>query len=142
MRTEHARQSDPWAARLRHMASSMAALNTRIARLASALGACLDSDQAVVQVLGSHHLAPLPRERRNIADFGEPARVAIDPTHRTAHKWHELRGLLVLRYSMEARYVDEVGASATRQIMIEAEERLVRNGFQPGDDGVDFERMY
>lgn len=142
MQTDPVRAADPWASRLRQMASSMAALNTRIARLASDLGASLKTDHALVQVLGSHDLAPLPRERRNMADSGEPARIAIDPTHRTTHKWHELRGLLVLRYSMEARYVDEVGVSAARQIMIEAEERLVRSGFNPGDDGVDFERMY
>jgi len=100
---------------------SFEAINARIVRLAIALDISLQSDDEVTQAMCRH---------QSTSDF------------LIANKREELRGLLVLRYGIQTRYVDEVGIVATRQILIEAEEHLVRKGFNPGDDGVNLERLF
>jgi hypothetical protein len=133
------------------MESSFEDLNARIARLAIGLGISLDTDHEVSRALG-FHLAPAEaQERRAPTDRREGNRANTDrrgPEHssagpelRIARKKEELRGLLVLRYSMETRYVAEVGVGATRQILLEAETHLMRDGFKPGADGVDLNHL-
>lgn len=121
--------ADPQAVRLQRREASFAELNARIARLAIALGVSLDNENELARVMhqiqgqtGSHSVQSTP-ERRH------------------ACKWTELRGLLVLRYGMETRLVDEVGVTLTRQLLVEAEAHLVRLGFQPGADGMDLPRL-
>lgn len=52
-----------------------------------------------------------------------------------------LRGLVVLRYELVSKSVEEVGLDATRQVLIEAERHLVAIGFAPGGDGIDLEAL-
>lgn len=128
--------------RLQHMESSIEALNARIARLAIGLGVSLKSDADVAQVMKRHPVSPVLTERRLAPDTHPASRTGSDMDRRMAHQWEELRGLLVLRYSVETRYVEQVGVLTTRQILVEAEAHLVRDGFQLGADGIDLERLF
>lgn len=127
--------------RLHQMASSIEALNARIASLATGLGVSLKNNDEVVRVLSRPPTLAVPHERRAALDPGDESRMGRSPDRRTAHKWEELRGLLVLRYSIQSRYVEEVGVVATHQILVEAEEHLIRRGFNAGDDGIDLDRL-
>jgi hypothetical protein len=101
---------------VRRMVSSMESLNTRIARLALALDMPLDRQGEQSQLMSCHPVAPnLPM----------------------AHQREELRGLLVLRYEVQTRCVARIGITATRQILVEAEQKLLLKGFHLGDDGID-----
>lgn len=121
---------DPQAQRLHRMTSSIEAINARIVRLAIALDVSLQSNDEVVRVMSLPQASAVPRDSQ------------ISAESLMAHKREELRGLLVLRYGVESRYVEQVGVIATRQILIEAEEHLARKGFNPGDDGIDLDRMF
>lgn len=114
-------QANSQVERLHRMTSSFAALNARIVRLAIALDVSLQNDDEVTQAM---------------------CRCEETSNRLLVNKREELRGLLVLRYSIQTQYVDEVGIVATRQILIEAEEHLVRKGFNPGDDGVNLDRLF
>ena len=109
------------AQRLQHMESSFEALNARIARLAIGLGVSLQSDDDVLQVMRRDSVSAVAFERRQAPQSPSTSRTGSDPDRRMAHKWEELRGLLVLRYGVEARYVDQVGVVTTRQLLVEAE---------------------
>ncbi|MEO8170350.1 MAG: hypothetical protein ABI575_05745 [Oxalobacteraceae bacterium] len=130
MQTDQLSTEDPQAERLQRMTSSMEAINARIVRLAIALDVSLQSNDEVLQVMSQQQLPALPRQSQ------------ISASLLMARKREELRGLLVLRYSVETRYVVEVGVTATRQILIEAEQHLASKGFNPGDDGIDLNRMF
>jgi hypothetical protein len=121
MQTDQSLEETSQAQRLDRMTSSFEAINARIVRLAIALDISLQNDDEVAQAMCRH----------------QPTSDLL-----MANKREELRGLLVLRYGIQTRYVDEVGIVATRQILIEAEEHLVRKGFKPGDDGVNLERLF
>lgn len=118
------------AQRLEAIESSFEALNARIARLAIALGVSLETDQAITTLMSEHPLQSVEPDRRSSTSHTGPG-----PDRRLAHKREELRGLLVLRYGVEKRYVAQHGVVATRQILVEAEAHLVRDGFKPGADG-------
>jgi len=47
-----------------------------------------------------------------------------------------------MRYNIESHYVEEFGVIATRQILIEAETQLEREGFQQGAAGIDLEQLF
>lgn len=121
---------DPEVQRLQRMESSLEELNARIARLAIGLGVSLKNE---------NELAGVIRQFQVQAELPE---LQSTPERRLAAKWTELRGLLVLRYGVERRFVDQVGATATRQLLVEAEERLARVGFEPGADGIDLHRLF
>lgn len=121
MQTDQSQEEASRAQRLDRMTSSFEAINARIVRLAIALDISLQSDDEVAHAMCRY---------QSTSDL------------LMANKREELRGLLVLRYGIQTRYVDEVGIVATRQILIEAEEHLVRKGFNPGDDGVNLERLF
>ena len=116
------------------MESSIEAINVRIARLAMALGVSLNNEHEVALIMSRPQAVSM--ERRT------SVRTDVSPDRRMAHLREELRGLLVLRYSIEESYVDDVGVTVTRQIMVEAEEHLVRRGFKPGADGIDLDRLF
>lgn len=130
MQTDQLSTENPQAERLQRMTSSMEAINARIVRLAIALDVSLQSNDEVLQVMIQQQVPALPHQGQ------------ISASRLMARKREELRGLLVLRYSVETRYVDEVGVTATRQILIEAEQHLASKGFNPGDDGIDLNRMF
>lgn len=142
MPTELPSELDSQAQRLHHMESSFEALNARIARLAIGLGVSLNSDDEVMRAMRQQQLVRISHERRVTLERREALRTDSGPERRVAHLWEELRGLLVLRYGMETRYVDEVGVVATRQILVEAEAHLVRAGFKPGADGINLDRLF
>jgi hypothetical protein len=128
--------------RLHQMAASIEALNARIAVLAIGLGVSLKSDDDVARVLSRPPASAVPHERRTSSDPGDEPRMGAGPDRRTAHRWEELRGLLVLRYDVQTRCVDEVGVIATYRILIEAEEHLMRRGFNAGDTGINLGHLF
>lgn len=127
--------------RLHDMASSLAMLNARIARLAIALGVSLENAVEVAQVMSRPPLDGVATERRASSDRRGSSRAGSGLERRTAHQWDELRGLLVLRYRVETLYVDEVGVAATREILVQVEAHLEREGFKPGADGIDLKHL-
>lgn len=135
MSTESKPEDHAAAQRLEAIESSFEALNARIARLAIALGVPLNSDQAITALMNEHPLTAAAPERRLGADRRGAPRTELGPERRLAHKREELRGLLVLRYGVETRYVTQHGVTTTRQILEESEAHLVRDGFKPGADG-------
>ena len=121
------------------MEHSIEDLNTRIARLAIALGISLDNEEHIACVLHAPPPETVPVERR--ADRNGLGRPWGGLNRRVAHTRQELRGLIVMRYGIEKTFVDQVGAPATRQIMIAAEAHMSREGFKAGADGVDLQGM-
>ena len=142
MQTDYPSDEDRPARRPHELESPIEAINARIARLAMALGVSLNSDDEVARLMSRPQAVAVPHERRVTPDRREPSRTAAGPERRVAHQREELRGLLVLRYSVTKRYVDDAGVTVTHQIMVEAEERLMRRGFKPGADGVDLDRLF
>ena len=143
MPTEPSSKDDSQCQRLHHMESSIKELNTRIARLAIGLGVSLQNEVEIARVMSQQHPASaVTTERRDSLDRRGPSRMGSGPDRRMSHMREELRGLMVLRYSVETRYVDEVGATATRQILVEAEAHMQRVGFQPGADGINLDRLF
>lgn len=133
---------DPVAHQLSRMEASIGDINARIARLAIALGASLKTDEDVNRIISRPRASSPEQDRRSGQERRLQTRVEQGPDRRVAHQWEELRGLLVLRYGVEKRYVDELGVDVTRHIMVEAEHKLEREGFAPGADGVDIERLF
>ena len=103
------------------LSTSIERLNARIARLASALDVQLEKDGDVERAL-----------QRDAAAVGQG---------RERRMREELRGLLVLRYSLTTRYTQKLGAEVTRDLFICAEEKLLREGFRPGADGIDLRAL-
>ncbi|WP_157119310.1 hypothetical protein [Azohydromonas lata] len=99
-------------------------INARIARLSIALRAPLETNADVDHVLQRRPAAAVENDRRS----GQHA--AHDgPERRVAHKWEELRGLLVLRYQLCSRLAAAVGAPAVHQLLMAADAQLQREGF-------------
>jgi len=142
MPTKPAARDKLQADRLQQMEASIETLNARIARLAIALGVSLDNDGEVAGLMSEHHAPTVLHERRVASGHPEAAHASTSPEHRVAHQREELRGLLVMRYGVEKRYVDDTGVTVTRQIMVEAEQQLERRGFKPGVDGINLERLF
>ena len=103
------------------LSTSIERLNARIARLASALDVQLEKDGDVERAL-----------QRDAAGTGHG---------RERRMREELRGLLVLRYRVTTRYTQKLGAEVTRDLFICAEEKLLREGFRPGADGIDLRAL-
>lgn len=123
-------------------ASTIEALNVRIARLAIGLGVSLKSDADVRHAMQRQPMPSVPIERRSNEDRRGASRHNASAERRTGYQWEELRGLLVLRYGVEAHSVETVGVAATRQIMVDAHDHLVRDGFESGADGIDLNRLF
>lgn len=93
-------------------------LNTRIARLAIALGVGLESEAGLNAAL-------------HVADTQPP------------HPFQEeLRALLTLRLRMEKSLADELGEDALHQLVADVEQHMERRGFHHGVDGVYGERLF
>jgi len=106
---------------VQRLSASIERLNARIARLGVALDVALDQSAEVERVL--------QRE----------ATPSSDPRQRRLRE--ELRGLLVLRYDMASSYSAELGARVARDLFVYAEEKLQREGFRPGADGIDLRQL-
>ena len=123
--------------------ASLEALNARIARLAIGLGVSLDTDAEIAHLMRQKHPAsPLAHERRSGTGPVDTSHMEANSDRRVAQKIEELRGLLVLRYGVEKRFVEDVGVEATRQILADAEAHLSREGFKPGADGLGLDRLF
>lgn len=126
----------PIADHLRRMGATVSELSARIARLAATLDIDLDNDAELDRVLHQETpQAPVP-DRRTTASSG------MTPDRRKSHLREELRGLLVLRYSVASSYVERVGVDAARSILVYAQEQLVREGFKDGADGSHLKRLF
>lgn len=142
MPIEPAPDASAQAQQLYQLESSIEALNARIARLAIGLGVALDRTEELQRVMSLPPLAAQANERRSGAQPSQTSRTSGTVERRLSLLWEELRGLLVLRYSVETRCVQEVGVDATRELMTQAEVNLERNGFKPGADGIKLERLF
>lgn len=118
--------------------SSIEALNARIARLALALGVPLDEPQAVQALMHQ----PLPVAPAVDRRCGRPHCHPGEPERRVAHQREELRGLLVLRYHLEAHDLSEQGYTVTREVWMQARAHLVQQGFRPGADGLSLDALF
>lgn len=121
------------------MSASIEALNARIARLAMALDLPLDSPAAQDALMAAPPV-PVVFERRQAGSSSTVVHVSSE--RRVAHKRNELRGLLALRYHFEAVSVNENGLALTRQVLMDAQAHLVRQGFKPGADGLDLDELF
>lgn len=121
MQTESTTTEQALNAHVQRLSESIERLNARIARLASALNVALDQRSEVERMLQREQTASgSPRERR---------------------MREELRGLLVLRYGMTTSYTKKLGAGVTRDLFVYAEEKLQREGFRPGADGINLREL-
>ncbi|MFZ4481220.1 MAG: hypothetical protein ACOYNZ_15140 [Rhodoferax sp.] len=128
---------------MRRMLSTIEALNARIARLAIGLGVRLDSNDDLARAMSSSSHAPaVAHERRIAMQRRVVARATPGPDRRVSHLHDELRGLLVLRYGVQTRYVEQFGAGATLQVLVEVEAHLARDGFKTGADGINLDRLF
>lgn len=107
--------------RVTRLSASLERLNARIARLAETLDIALDQHSQLEHAL-----------QREASTHGDV---------RERRMREELRGLLVLRYSMTCTYTREFGATLTRELMVCAEEKLQREGFRAGADGIDLRAL-
>lgn len=114
--------------------ASMEALNIRIARLAIALDVSLNDRADVATLMDMPQARPVAVERRS--GVSSTPRIGVTSERRRVQQREELRGLLVLRYHMETTSLNDNGYAVTHQILVEAEEHLVRQGFKPGADGL------
>lgn len=92
-------------------------LNVRIAQLSDRLDLPLDQAQAIEHLLvrGAHS-----------GDGPRQARLR-----------EELRGLVVLRYTVLSRYCREFGPGFTRELLLYTKEKMCDEGYRPGVDGID-----
>ena len=122
------------------LSASMETLNARIARLAMALDVALNDRAAVDALMAKAHFQSVDNERRRAPADGPQVRVTSE--RRRAHQCEELRGLLVLRYHLEVTSLKDNGWTVTRQVLVQAEDHLVRQGFKPGADGLDLDDFF
>ena len=94
--------------------AALEGLNTRIARLAIALGLELGTDVGLRSAL-EPGLALAPHQQPFLA---------------------ELRALLTLRYQMEKQLVEELGSQTLHTIIADVELHMERIGFKHGVDGM------
>jgi len=115
-------------------------LNARIARLAMGLGLSLRQEPDIQRVI-TYQKPHVSVERRTQSDRRSGVR-SSSSDRRASQQWEELRGLVVLRYELELKYAQEMGASVTRDIFTEASARLIRDGFAVGMDGMDLKKLF
>lgn len=126
-------EDDLLASQLRRMSSSVGEVSARIARLAKTLDVNLQNESELNRALS------LDGGNRAAATAALPSG---SPERRKAYLQQELRALLVMRYGIATRYVEEVGITATRHILVDAQDQLERDGFKPGASGTDLRRIF
>ena len=102
------------------------ALNQRIARLAKHLGYALTDGHSVEEAIHA---------------VSQHIRAEQAPAHEV-HLWHEFRGLLVLRYELETRSVQALGAPQLQAVLQTAEDHLARHGIAPDQDGLHLQELF
>ena len=117
-------------------------LSCRIARLAIALGVPLSTDAEVAHALKHCELVAARALQGHNPESHETVLINSTVDRRQFHLHAELRALLTMRYNIESHYVEKFGAIATRQILIEAETQLEREGFLEGATGIDLDQLF
>lgn len=121
-------------AQLLRMEHQLTEINARIARLAMALGVSLENEHEVQAALTTLQPPPIDVDRRKTPDRRGGSRSGQD--RRKGATRMELRGLLVLRYGTQRRFVEQVGPESARRLMQVVEQHMEQRGFDPGADGV------
>lgn len=103
------------------------ALNQRIARLAALLGYALVNERSVDEAI---HAVSVHLEGDEHA------------SNHNRHLWQEFRGLLVLRYQMQGRSAQAIGAPQLRAVLQHVEDHLARQGIAPDQDGVHLNELF
>lgn len=124
------------------LGASMEALNARIARLAMALDVSLQDEATVNALMDRSQIVAVPQERRTQTGHQPSLHRTDSPERRMSHQREELRGLLILRYHLEAHSLSDYGLESTRKILLQAEENLLRQGFKPGADGLGLDDLF
>ena len=106
----------------------MEQLNSRIARLAMALNISL-TDRANLE-------AALKEPHDAAAAYLETVALGEGPAHRVRAERAELRGLLVLRYSVEEKLAESLGFTELQELLGKIEQHMEREGFAHGADGL------
>ena len=127
--------ADPW----QQVRASFHALNVREVRLALALGVSLENPRDMERVMRLSATASPQTERRSTPDRRGASRSGQGPDRRVAHQWEELRGLVVLRYGVQKRCLEEFGIEVTRRVLAEVDAEMQREGFAPGAAGMDLD---
>ena len=117
-------------------------LSCRIARLAIALDVPLSTDAEVAHAINHGEFVAAHEQLGHNADCHETFLISSTVDRRKTHLHEELRALLTMRYNIESHYVEEFGVIATRQILIEAQTQLEREGFQQGAAGIDLDQLF
>ena len=117
-------------------------LSCRIARLAIALDVPLSTDAEVAHAINHCKFVAANEQLGHNADCHETFLINSTADRRQLHLHEELRALLTMRYNIESHYVEEFGVIATRQILIEAQTQLEREGFQQGAAGIDLDQLF
>ena len=117
-----------------HHIQTLTELNVRIARLAGALRIPIHTETAIQEAL---NFAPPTQgiERRSDAERRSAVRAAASPERRTNLQRFELRGLLVLRFGIEIKLVELIGAAPSRRIIGSLDQAAERRGVPPAADG-------
>lgn len=134
----HASEDDLLASQLQRMSASVSEVSARIARLAKTLDIDLQNEHELNGILRLDGGGVPAKERRIAATQALPRG---SPERRKAHLHQELRALLVMRYGIATRYIEEVGVAATHHILISAQNKMERDGFKPGASGADVRRI-
>lgn len=132
----------PLSGEQQRIAHTIEGLNARIARLAIGLGVSLKTNDDVARAMTRGAVVAVEYERRVTPERRTASRPGATADRRQSHQRDELRGLLVLRYDLETRCVDAVGITATRQILIEVEAHLARDGFPSSASGIDLNPLF
>ena len=118
---------DPTLEHAQRFSAEIVELNERIARLALSLGAPISTETDLRRILG-REVGPLrPDDNRHASRVER-------------HAWEELRGLLNMRCDLMARTLEHLGLDATRRLTELVEDKLRRDGFEPGTDGFQMHR--
>lgn len=111
---------------------SLGELNTRIARLALALGISLENEEDVLSIL-RHQPDAHPMHAEQGARFQ-----ALEHEHVII----ELRGLLIMRYGIEQHAAEDQGVSVVRRVLEQAQAEMSKHGFKPGADGLNLDQLF
>ncbi len=106
---------------LERMEEVIEELDKRIARMAIGLNVDLSDEENLLTIIHQKH-----------------EHFESNHSHEKTHI-HELRGLIVLRYGIEKQYVELIGAKATKQLLLIAEEHLLQMGFHQAADGINLD---
>lgn len=118
------------------LSATLETLNARIARLAIGLGVDLNTSDAMEKLMKLPTPAAVSVERRKSVSDVARMHAPTSVERRIAHLHEELRGLLTLRFHIETLSVSENGLTATRQMVMQAHEHLLGQGFEAGADGL------